>query len=341
MGGGASVGSVVVTRASARPFRFRRYSSYACDMAHVAAGTRVPYAVEAAVIEVAGKAFWYKRPLLAALQHAGVPKPMLAAYADLPKYVLTREIWSELGGRGQAGARVQRQIVCELVGLQTFDDEVDVETARKAVRDLREVAEEHGVVAPRRAVVREEVLRQQATSRRAKHRRHVRSELDRQGRLNALHRRYCEMAAQTGQQQQRGLSLEPLLGDLIALEGLDYHAPYRKGTVTQTDGSFAFQGFDYLLEARWRKSSPDVAALNAFGSKVRLGLQSTRGLFVSIVGFREEAVVEFSRGHRNIILMSGAELALILEGRMTFTQAMRRKIDEAARTGRLFMDLTR
>ncbi len=43
-----------------------------------------------------------------------------------------------------------------------------------------------------------------------------------------------------------------------------------------------------------------------------------RGLFVSMVGFRQEVVLEFTRGaSSNIILMDGQDLALILEGHIS------------------------
>jgi len=47
-----------------------------------------------------------------------------------------------------------------------------------------------------------------------------------------------------------------LLEGLFKLHDITYQPPYRKGTVEETDGFFTFRGFDYLLEARWRKTQP-------------------------------------------------------------------------------------
>jgi hypothetical protein len=308
-------------------------------MARLARSDVVPFAVQDALVQVAGRAFWYKRPLVAVLHRSGVPRQLLDRYAEQSKYSLMREVLAELDARGSSGVRVQHQIVRELSSLRAFGDEVDKEVAREAVQTLRAVAEEHGMLAPPKSAVDAVVTAHEARKRRKQHRARLQDVKDRTATLADLHRRYCDLLAQTEGQQRRGLSLEPLLGDLMRLEGLDYHPPYRKHNVSQTDGFFRFDSFSYLIEARWRKEPPDVAALSGFASKVQRSLQSTRGLFVSIVGFRQEAVEELAMAHRNVIMMSGAELAIILEGQMSFRSLLIRKLDHAARTGELCLDL--
>lgn len=149
----------------------------------------------------------------------------------------------------------------ELSGIRTFGDDVDPQAARQAIDDLREVAIEHGVVSPPRSAVDEEVRKRDASRLREQREADQAARKGREKRLSELRERYGELAAQTDGQQQRGLSLEPLIGDLLRLEEFEYHPPYRKGTVTQTDGFFSYDGFQYLIEARWRKDPPDVSAL--------------------------------------------------------------------------------
>lgn len=56
--------------------------------------------------------------------------------------------------------------------------------------------------------------------------------------------------------------------------------------------------------------------------------------FVSVPGYRAEAVVEFTRGiSSNIVLMDGQDLALILEGHVSLTDALDLKIQKAAQEG--------
>jgi hypothetical protein len=129
-----------------------------------------------------------------------------------------------------------------------------------------------------------------------------------------------------------------LLAGLFKLHEILYQPPYRKGTVEETDGFFTFRGFDYLLEARWRKVQPPIADLRAFSGKVKAKIESTRGLFLSISGFRDEVVTEAAT-LSNLILMDGQELALILEGRVSLVEGLQIKLDNAAQKGLLYYSL--
>ena len=70
--------------------------------------------------------------------------------------------------------------------------------------------------------------------------------------------------------------------------------------------------------------------------KVDQKFESTRGLYVSVVGFRDEVADHFSETGGNIVLMDGMELAFILEGRIDLREALRIKIENAARRGIAF-----
>jgi Restriction endonuclease len=105
-------------------------------------------------------------------------------------------------------------------------------------------------------------------------------------------------------------------------------------------GFFTFRGFDYLLEARWRKTQPPIGDLRAFSGKVKAKIESTRGLFLSIPGFRKE-VVDEAATLSNLILMDGEELAVILEGRVSLVEGLQIKLDKAAQEGLLFFSLVR
>jgi hypothetical protein len=146
------------------------------------------------------------------------------------------------------------------------------------------------------------------------------------------------MATKEGEAQQRGYDLEELLGRLFKLHDIPYQPPFRKGTVEQTDGFFTFNSFQYLIEARWRKSPPDLGSLTAFSGKVRRKIDSTRGLFVSVAGYRPDVLREAS-DLLNLILIDGQDLALILEGRISLIEALQLKLDKAAQQGAIFYPL--
>ena len=71
-------------------------------------------------------------------------------------------------------------------------------------------------------------------------------------------------------------------------------------------------------------------------------LAGTRGLFISVNGFRDCVVAELTRGTESkLILMDGADLSLILEGQITLTDALDLKIQKAAQEGIVFFPLSK
>ena len=157
--------------------------------------------------------------------------------------------------------------------------------------------------------------------------------------MRELREEFSRLVTSTESPQARGYSLEDILAELFAVHELQYRRSYRTST-EQIDGSFQFRGFDYLVEARWRRDPPGEADLAALKTKVDKKITSTRGLFVSVAGFRPEVVAEFTRGVRsNIILMDGPDLSLILEGHVSLTDALTMKIEKAAQEGMIYVSL--
>lgn len=301
------------------------------------ASSHIPYAVQEATVEAAGKLFWYRAPFGRLLRRAGVPDALVSELlgTGASKYSVMRSVLEELDARGDDGVQVQQQIIRELVDVPTSGQEIDKAQAQSAQQTLRRLARSHGILRDKsREPISAIDLRQRTETREAQRR-----EGERHARLAELHREYCRLLADSSDRQGRGYRLEEMVGEVALLERLGYRPPFRKGTVTQTDGMLSVDGFQYLVEARWRAIPPDVQGLAAFSHKVSRNLQSTRGLFLSVVGFRTEVVAELETGVKNLILVSGQEFALILEGRLTLADALRRKVEEAAKKASLFYDL--
>ena len=140
------------------------------------------------------------------------------------------------------------------------------------------------------------------------------------------------------ERQEAGYTLEDLLKDLFSLFEIDYRKSYRIPT-QQIDGHFNFQGFDYLVEAKWRQDQPTEQELGGFKHKVDGKLESTRGLFVSIPGFRAEVISQFNSSGGNLILLDGSDLNFILEGRLDLRDGLKQKIETAAQRGIVFTPL--
>lgn len=138
--------------------------------------------------------------------------------------------------------------------------------------------------------------------------------------------------------QRAGYELEDLLGELFAAFEMEYRKPYRTAT-QQIDGSFRLDGFDYIVEAKWRKDLPDEQEIAGFRNKVETKLESTRGMFVAVQGFRDEVVRQFSGRGANIIFVCGYDLTMILEGRWALPDALRLKVTKAAQEGVVYYPL--
>jgi len=294
----------------------------------------LPYEIRGAIVQVCGKAFWLKDPLEDFLVGAGLPRHLYDRYRDESKYKIARHILSDLDAMGDEGRVIQRRIVTELCQLRDVPDPTvpDRDGGLQALRHLKELA-----VAQRIVVEQERT----ASEQRAQEARLKQAALaTRAQKVEELKKAFHDMTSPIYDPQARGYDLEDLLGELFELNDIAYHPPYRTKT-EQIDGHFQYKGFDYLVEARWRKNRPSVQTLGGFKHKVDNKLRSTRGLYVSIVGFHPEVVFEFTHGtSSSIVLMDGADLILILEGQVSLIDALDTKINKAAREGIIFFPLS-
>lgn len=295
--------------------------------------SRLPFEIREAVVAVCGKAFWLKDPFRGFLISCGVPVDVYDRYADESKFKIARHVLAELDSMGDEGFQVQRRIVTELARLRKVPDESvpNMDAALSALHWLKELA------LVQKLLVEEE--RQEVDVRAQEARRKQAALVARAQKMEELRRTFYAWTAARDDPQARGYGLEDLLAELFELHEITYRRPYRTAT-EQIDGHFPFKGFDYLVEARWRLEPPAEADLAALKAKVDKKITSTRGLFVSISGFRPEVVLEFTRGvSSNIFLMDGQDLALILEGHISLTDALDLKIQKAAQEGIIFFPL--
>jgi restriction endonuclease Mrr len=133
--------------------------------------------------------------------------------------------------------------------------------------------------------------------------------------------------------QQRGFRLEKLFFDLLSLSDIEHSRPYRTSGGEQIDGHFRYEKFDYLVEAKWTKEPAKQPEMSIFDGKIRGKAQSTRGLFISSNDFDLSAVQKYSGDSPRIILMTGEDLALVLSGRIHFSDVLKAKVDAIVRQG--------
>jgi hypothetical protein len=292
----------------------------------------LPFGVKNALIEVCGRAFWYKQPLFDMFSRSGIPEDLYLKYEHEPKFKIARQLLGDLEQMGDEGMLLQRRLLTELSKLRDLPDKEvpDPDAGFDALRNLKAIAKEHDLIVEEEKTV---------TSRRMSDAESMMQKAqNRQRRLQELFQAFTTLA-QCDDRQARGYELEDLLRDLFAI----YEIRYRKSYMAdgeQIDGFFNFGGFDYLVEARWRKNSPDLGDLAAIRTKVERKIQSTRGFVVSIAPFREEILRRLREaGPAKLVLMDGYDLTLILEGRVSLIDALQAKVDKAAQEGVMFFSL--
>ena len=293
----------------------------------------LPFEIKQAIVQTCGKIFWLKDPFRSFLLSAGVPVNLYTKYAQEPKYTITRHILDELETLGDDGFLIQRRIMTELCKLRNIPDPTvqDRDAALKELRYLKELASGQKLIIEEEKNIAYQREREVARKEGAIE--------ARQQKIEGLRANFASMVSGKDDPQKRGYELEGLLAELFVVNDIDFRRSYRTPT-EQIDGSFEYKGFNYLLEARWRESPPSEADLGAFKIKVDKKLESTRGIFVSIIPFRPEVVAEFTRGvSSNIILFDGSDLALIFEGRISLVEALDLKVKKAAQEGIIYFSL--
>lgn len=290
----------------------------------------VPIDVIEAAVSAIGTVFHYKAPLAQLLRRSGVSAGWFHRYEHESKYKIARHVFADLETRGLQGKQVAIRIIQQLCAIREIsDDKVDKRSALEAIARLRTLSRQAQIETARETIEREK--------RAADHAQTLEAYTFRERELSECKAEFYALLSESDT-QKRGYALEKLLKKLFRLHDLEFRPSY-KTEMEQIDGAFVYSSFDYLAEARWRREQATLAALDVFRAKVSRKLESTRGLFVSINGFDPSVVEEFEKGKRNVILMDGEDLTLVLEGRISLTDALDLKTRQAAQNGVLFARL--
>jgi len=257
------------------------------------------------------------------LVSAGVPKSLVQKYKNLYKFTWIKAILNDLD-QMEDGPTIEKRILTELCKLRKLPDNgvSNTEIALKNLREIKLLAIEHDlfVEEERASVINKKKLAAQK----------ARIIEERSLQLEKLRKAFMDGIVDPNR-QQAGYSLEDILVELFSLFCIEYRKSYKIST-QQIDGHFKFESFDYLVEAKWRADLPTEQEIAGFKRKVDTKLESTRGIFFSINGFRQE-VVEAFQGGGNIIFFSGEDLVFILEGMISLDEVLRIKIEKAAQEG--------
>ena len=170
----------------------------------------LPHEVKDAVIQVCGRAFWYKQPLLDTFARAGIPEDIYLKYEHEVKFKMARYVIGELEQLGDEGYLLQRRLLNELCKFRNLPDAgvPDKDGGLGSLRRLKSAVQKHDLE------FKEE--RQQTARRAGDAEELVQKARERERRLSELNRAFQELSTSDAA-QSRGYSLEDLLKELFAL----------------------------------------------------------------------------------------------------------------------------
>lgn len=288
------------------------------------------FQIKELMVTLAGSCFWYWGEFHSFLRSSGVTNQLIKKYPKgvYSKYDVMRNILDDLDNL--QNHEVIQNIVSNFYRLKSPVDKVnlDINKAKMLLQEFRETVGndpiEKAVQELERKKNREESKRQSdKTQAQLRH-------------LENLHKKFLTIFCSAElTPQKKGFELELLFYELLALEEFECSKPYRK-TGEQIDGHFKYEKFDYLVEIKWEKDQIKQPDLSIFDGKIRGKAQSTRGLFLAMNGFDDNAIQKYSGDSPRMILMDGQELTNILEGRKTFFDCIKFKVDALVRFGNIF-----
>ncbi|KPK95568.1 hypothetical protein AMJ80_04850 [bacterium SM23_31] len=139
--------------------------------------------------------------------------------------------------------------------------------------------------------------------------------------------------------QPRGFAFEKFLNGLFMESGLSPRSSFRI-VGEQIDGSFVLDSDTYLLEAKWQNDPVSEGDLLVFYGKVSGKATWSRGLFICYNIFSSDGLIAFSKSKStNIIGMTSQDIFFVLDGKISFPDAIRAKARWAAETGEFYKSI--
>lgn len=286
---------------------------------------KLDFNIKDKIINLSGACFWYWNTFYSFLESCGVSSSIYRAFGkEGGKYQVMRSILELL--ERQQRYDIIKEISKQFYNFAPSEDGIDKEKANKLLEDFRKT------VGP--SILEEEISKIELKRKVEEQRRISEENKIQKQKLGKLKEKFLRLNT-LNDKQRRGFEIEPLFFELLELEEFEVHKPYRI-TGEQLDGHFKYEKFDYIVEIKWTDGTTNQSDLSIFDGKIRGKGQSTRGFFLSINGFDDNAVSKFSGDSPRIILMDGQDLFLIFEEITTFYDLMKLKTDALARKGYIY-----
>jgi hypothetical protein len=302
----------------------------------------------ALVEDVLSDCFKYHSALDAFLTRSGISQELLrqsraaaekravdgGRFSKAPKRFVAQEILSRLATLGPDGDRLLADIITA-VSKSVFRDATPA--GSEAIAELKSRVNldreerEQRQREERDAFARSERAKEQAREAKRASMAAERDEL--RGRFEDLH---VEPDA-----QKRGYLLEAFLNDLFEYEALDPRRSF-KLIGEQIDGSFSWRNSTCLVEAKWVKKPVAGKEFGAFNYKIEGKTVDTRGLYISINGYSNEALAGMNaKGALKFVCIDGAHIMRALVTNEGLPAILKRVWRHADETGESYLPVTK
>ncbi|MBA3525383.1 MAG: restriction endonuclease [Sphingomonas sp.] len=272
--------------------------------------------------------FWPKKKIAEFFQSVGyeLPERYLNREGGT-RHTIVVEAFSKLSARADRGYAVFQTMIDRLVNWTYFDpywfetvQKLDRAEAEACIQRLRDAVSKRNATTDAR--------RKTATASSVKQ--------TRAGDLSALTTAFHKMFGTGMTVQARGKLFEKFLQELFNRQSINMGDPFNL-TGEQIDGTFKFEGENYIVEAKWQDAATSTAQLYQFAHKVD-GKMHGRGLFVSVNAFSHDGIKAIVHGKMiKTILVDGEDLSHVLEGRLTLVELLDYKIRAAQTRGDVYV----
>jgi hypothetical protein len=296
--------------------------------------THFPDNVLNALKEAMVKVFWTKNHLRQVLNQSGVPQDLIGARDwDGYKYHIVDPILNTLNTK-QEGLGPLRRLLAETLNYSDGSHLLAFQDGAKLKREADQHLERLRLLVEKHDKGFKEGQEEQARRREELEKERARSSFF--AALSGLRERFLKLYSESNA-QKRGYGFEKLLYELFQLFELSPVGSF-KLVGEQIDGAFILDGDDFLLEARWRKEPAILDDLRDLDAAVASKLDNTRGLFISMQGFSDEAIESYPKGSRpKLICMDGVDLMAVFEGQIDLSDLIRRKRSIASQRAKIYV----
>jgi len=288
----------------------------------------IPLDIRIAMRECILAIFWPRKDIIKFLADVGCDANLLPpSDTDLPRHAIIDVVFSGLNARADRGYPIFQPMINALAHWSHFDPyyfdklaKLNRAEAQQKIAHLRSAVEHRNSSTINRRAAATGARRSQSQS------------TD----LTALMQAFSKVYGTDLSPQARGKLFEKFLQELFSRQSVKMRDPFRI-VGEEIDGTFKFEGENYIMEAKWQDSGASTEQLYKFAYKVD-GKMQGRGLFISVNGFSNEALRAVVHGKMiQTILMDGSDLSAVLEQRITLEAMLDYKIRAAQTRGEVYV----